>query len=191
MKDYGSRFSKREAKRVLHLARRRTPRKTETLNIAPHLHKGKIEYFSLLKLAKDGGIDGDIIEDIVIRKLYKWVVAKRVVITFCAIIGLFVLVCLPNSVKLYKKLDPIRQVFVKEALSGGYSIKVIDTSDGVHRLLDYGGRLDRILDDRDKVLRENCGILLGGWRAVMGTYSVLDAQVRSPVFCYNPFHKID
>lgn len=184
-------FSKTEAERILKLSRRRTRRKTEQLDIAPHLVKHELEYFSLLQLAREKGFDPQDVEDIVIRRLYKRRLGKRFGMVFGVVLILYFVVCLPNSVRLYKKLDPLREEFIVTALSGYDSLWVVHTSEGPRVLLDYGGRLDGILEKRDRVLKENCGILIGSWMAMMGTYSEVVALVNAPVFCFNPFHKVE
>lgn len=116
------------------------------------------------------------------------------IIIFCEflVIGIFYLgtsyfvSCVKNSIELNKILDPLKIEFICEAERGPESITECDPE---YRCLDYGGRLDNILIRRDKILKENYGITLGGWWVHMGGWGFTETIV-SWAFCYNPFQKI-
>ena len=113
------------------------------------------------------------------RRRNKWIVGLSS-LTLLA----YAATCIPNSIDLSKKLEPLRKEF-RNVVAQGYDHAYYR---GYHNVeLDFGGRLEEVIKKRDKVLNENYGIS-GRWTAM--DYKPSSAEISFLVFCYNPFHKV-
>jgi hypothetical protein len=101
--------------------------------------------------------------------------------------------CIPNTINLNKKLEPVRQEFVKVANQGAKS-RDSDFLTGKSKL-NYGGSIDDVIRKRNIILEENNGIQLEKWKVSSTDYrDYKDTQnivVYMPkAFCYSPLAKI-
>jgi len=106
----------------------------------------------------------------------------------------YIAACIPNTIKLNKKLEPVRQEFIKVANQGAEK-RYSDYSSG-SSTLDYGGKLDNIAKEREAILKENHGIQLEGWKVSSNDYKKYKDRKNLKVYaprvaiCYDPFKKI-
>jgi hypothetical protein len=84
-----------------------------------------------------------------------------IVIICCFFIGLEAV----YHFKMNVLIKPLKQEFTQVIKNGYDKVTAYDHADGTTYLLSYNGRLDAILKKRDKFLKENGYIILGGWHA--------------------------
>ena len=83
------------------------------------------------------------------------------IVIICFFIGLEV----TYHFKMNALLKPLKQEFT-QVINDGYDKATVNYhSDGTLVSLDYSGRLDAIVQKRDKLLKENGYIIFGGWHA--------------------------
>jgi len=106
---------------------------------------------------------------------------------------MYAMSCIPNSVKLSRELKSLRDNFINVAEAGPSGIKSKAAGFGERdiKMLDYDGKLEQIIDQRDKYLKQNNGVAMGGWIAFKRVgeqgYRAITSKI---VVCYNPFRKI-
>ncbi|PIU75625.1 hypothetical protein COS75_03300 [Candidatus Pacearchaeota archaeon CG06_land_8_20_14_3_00_35_12] len=109
------------------------------------------------------------------------------------VLGLIYLAsCIPNTIKLNKKLEPVRQEFIQTAQKPEQRNSDIISGTST---LGYNGKLDKILDKRDNILKENNGFLFESWKVSSTDYKdykdTQNIRVDTPkAVCYNPLRNI-
>lgn len=72
-----------------------------------------------------------------------------------------------------KDISALRKEFTQEGLSVSYNYEVVPLiSDGnIREAIDmaYGGRLDRVIKERDDILKKKAVIMLGAWSVAVNT----------------------
>ena len=104
-----------------------------------------------------------------------------------AVLAAYLTICMPNTIRTIKEMGPVSVEFEKV---------VYDKPDKIeNRILDYGGRIDAVLNKRRFILSKNdCRMIpyFGKWNAGAlwkdGKYEYFPTSLRA-LFCYNPFNK--
>lgn len=98
-------------------------------------------------------------------------------------------ICMPNTVRTIKEMGPVSVEFEKIVYDGPNKV-----NKGIVGSLDYGGRLDEVINKRNAILdKNNCGMMpyFGKWTAeaswVKGEYKYSASSPRA-LFCY-PLNK--
>lgn len=117
---------------------------------------------------------------------------KTIIAGACIALASYVLACVPNSIKVSKELKTLSEEFINTAKysdSKRVNAEFYDPKLETARLIDYNGKLDKIIEKRNDYLRSNHASLFDSWRASCdnnGKY----ARAPTNAFCHNPFIKI-
>lgn len=115
------------------------------------------------------------------KEKIKHTLQKIVGIAIPTAILLYVALGIPKAIQVDKKLEPLKKQFEYVAKTHSPTIERIQGFDE-KKVLDYGGALDKIVAERDKICRDNDCVYSGRWMS-----SNNEVSLDGGPFCYWPF----
>ena len=89
-------------------------------------------------------------------------VLLKIFLTFIIIFIVFVVASIPGTIKLANKIKVLENKFCQQAVNPDI-IRMEKSNESI--ILEYNGRLDKIIQKRNRTIKENGGIFWGAWTA--------------------------
>jgi len=104
-------------------------------------------------------------------------------ITAGACLTLYGILAGARSYEMHRKLEPIRQEFADTAYTTNFEVYEPENFGDPIKKMDFYGRLDDIVERRERFLDDNGCFLLGGWSVMSPDSRTVDISVSAPVIC--------